>query len=128
MSEKDSIEKLRQVYVTAVNEGDIKLFMSTFTSDAVVLAPGSPAVVGGDVEPWAVKNFFNLFDIKFKSEDDEVEVFNDYAYVRGRYTQNLTPKQGGDVLDLVGKYLCIAKREKGGAWRYHRLSWNLDSV
>jgi len=51
MSEKDAIEKLRQVYETAVNEGDIKLFMSTLTSAAVVHAPGSPAVVGGGIEP-----------------------------------------------------------------------------
>jgi ketosteroid isomerase-like protein len=128
MSDKESIEKLRHDYEVALNEGDIKSLMSTLTSDIVTLPPGFPAVFGEETESWIKQNFLDPFDIDFKSEDDEVVVIHDHAFTRGHYTQTLTPKPGGDTMNLVGKYLCIVRRESDGAWRYSHLSWNTDSL
>jgi ketosteroid isomerase-like protein len=102
--------------------------MSTLTDDAVALAPGFPVVSGGDLESWISKTFFDPFYIEFSTEDVEVEIFGDLGYVRGHYKQALTPKQGGDKIQIIGKYLCIVKRQKDGSWRFSHLAWNSDSV
>ena len=128
MTDKDAIEKLRKDYEVSVNEGEIKLMMSTLTDDIVALAPGFPVVSGEDMENWISKTFFDPFDIEFSSEDVEVETEGNLGYVRGHYKQALIPKHGGDTIELIGKYLCIVKRQSDGSWRFSHIAWNSDST
>ena len=127
MSERDAIEKVRGDYEAACNEGDLKAWLATLTDDAMVLAPDSSVLSGSEIESWAANNF-RTFEVVLKMENDEVEIINDWAFMRGSYTMSLTPKEAGDTLEEKGKYLDLLRRQRDGTWKLSRLIWNTDST
>lgn len=127
MSDREEIERVQREYKDACNEGDLRKWMSTLTEDAVVLPPGSPVVSGAEIEKWAAETVFDEFNNGLTLIEDEVEVFGDWAFLRGRYRLSTTPKQGGDTVEDVGKYLDVMRRQDDGSWKFARLAWNSDS-
>ncbi len=50
---------------------------------------------------------------------EEVEASGDWAFVRGTYTQTVTPKAGGAATLVDGKFLAIWKRQADGSWKMY---------
>ena len=46
-----------------------------------------------------------------------------WAFERGTYKINLTPKAGGEPIQDIGKYITIYERQPG-AWEIARDIWN----
>ena len=55
---------------------------------------------------------------------DEVRVAGDWAFARGNYSVTLTPRQGGDVVTVDGKYLTVFQLQADGSWKIHRDIFN----
>lgn len=128
MSDKEAIERAMRIYESACNEGDLNKFLTTFTDDAVTLAPGLPAATGRENKTLAADHFFGPFNMAMTLENDEVEVMGDWAFMRGHYTLTLTPKAGGDAIKDRGKYLDLLRRQADDSWKFARLIWNSDQA
>jgi len=56
----------------------------------------------------------------------ETTVAGDHAIDIGTYKQNLMPMKGGPMVDEVGKYIVVLKKE-GAGWAISRAIYNSDN-
>jgi uncharacterized protein (TIGR02246 family) len=123
------IAAIKEVYnqaTLACGTGDAELYLSIFTEDAVVMAPGGPAVNGkAELRP-IIEGLFGVFDLELPYTVDEVGVPGDWAFARSRFLYSMTPKEGGETTISPGEQLDILKRQADGSWKIHNQSWNFD--
>jgi ketosteroid isomerase-like protein len=50
---------------------------------------------------------------------EEATAAGDWGYAKGTYVQTITPKAGGPVTSVDGKWLDILKRQPDGTWRLY---------
>jgi ketosteroid isomerase-like protein len=48
---------------------------------------------------------------------EEVCVLGDRAYSHGTYTYEMTPKEGGEIRFISGKFLDILEKQVDGSWK-----------
>ena len=108
-------------FETAFNEGDAATIAGMYTEDAVLMPPGTPAVVGRDA---IQKEFTEGFENKLvlKADYNETGSAGDLGYKSGTYTMN---DVNGLQIDQ-GKFLEVWKREQDG-WKMYRDAYNSDS-
>ncbi len=87
-----------------------------FTSDAVRLPSGEPAVRGHEAIERALAGSVALREARFTIEDLEVD--GNLAFANGTYRV-----RGPDDVELEGKFLEVWKRLETG-WRIHRVMWD----
>ena len=123
-SDEAAVVAIWAEYSSSLNNGDIDRWLSLWTVDGVQLPPGEPPVIG--IEEIRARNQAILdqmtFDISISNE--EVSVAGNWAYSRGSYTATLTPKAGGDVTLIDGKYMTILKRRPDNSWKIYRDIFN----
>ena len=118
------IDRLREVHVAAVNDGDADGWAGCFTDDAVQMPPhfgintGKTAIRGWN------KGFLSMFACRFSLSVDEVQATGDWAFERGCYVITLTPRASGGSMDDHGKYITIYQRQSDGSWKIARDIWN----
>jgi len=123
------IAAINDLYVQAnlaCSTGDAELYLSIFTKDAVVLAPGSPAVNGEKELRPIIEGLFGMFDLELPYTVDEVVVPGDWAFARSSFQYSMTPKDSGETTKLIGKELDILKRQADGSWKIYIQSWSFD--
>lgn len=119
-----AIEAVAQEYADAVGADDLDRWMETLSDDIVFLPPGHPPVSGKDaVRRWAKESFFDPFRMRLDYAFDEVEVAGPWAFVRGRFTLPLNPKDGSEPTEARGNFLDVYRKD-GGAWKYARVCFN----
>lgn len=106
----------------AARRGDYAGWSGLFTSDAVVMPPGRPAIEGE-------RALRDLYDgrpegLEGGSELLEVEVRGDLAFVRGRYRLRGTGPDG--PIEDSGNMLEVWRRQPDGRWLLARDLWNSD--
>lgn len=126
MNDKESIRKLMDEAVAALNRGDIDASLALQESDAQVLAPLRPAEVGSAAIRASLERFFKSYSVRESRTLEEVEVNGSWAFTRGSYRSVLIPKDGRPAIEESGKYLEILKQDATGAWKYYRSIWNTD--
>ena len=70
--------------------------------------------------------FFETYSARQTLVNDEVVVAGDWAWMRGHFTTELTPRSGEPTRRESGKHLVIWRRDPDGAWRAARDIWNTD--
>ena len=101
--------------------------MATFTDDAVIMAPDQPAVRGSaEVRSWAAENYFDPYEIDMDFSYEEVEFAGSWGVVIGPFSQKLTPKAGGDTMEIKGKFVDVVRRDSDGSWKFSRVMFNGD--
>ena len=96
-----SIDRLREVHIAAVNDGDVDAWVSTFSDDGVQMPPYAPANLGSEsIRAWS-QAFLAPFRVQFRLFVDEVQTVGSWAFERGTYKINLTPKAGGESIQDV---------------------------
>ncbi|HYX42380.1 MAG TPA: SgcJ/EcaC family oxidoreductase [Pyrinomonadaceae bacterium] len=123
---RTAITANNELFVRALEQGDVAAIVALYTSDACLLPPNQPMLNGTE----AIRNFWQgmlLLNIKQpRLETVEVaEQRDDLACEIGRYSFTVPLPDGQSVTD-IGKYLVVWKRE-GGAWRLHIDIWNTNA-
>jgi len=121
-----AINELYNQSTLAVSTGDAELYLSIFTEDAVVMPPGSPAVIGKEELRPPIEGLFGLFDLKLPYTVDEIGVPGNWAFARSSFQYSMTPKEDGETTTSPGEQLDILKRQADGSWKIYIQCWNYD--
>jgi uncharacterized protein (TIGR02246 family) len=115
---RDAVEAGNRAFITAFLRGDAKAVAGLYTSDAQVIAPGSPVARGRPAIAafWQKSIDSGVKDVSL--ETAEVESAGNLAYETG--IVGLIAKDG---TVSKARYLVIWKRTDG-KWLLHRDTWN----
>ncbi len=121
----DEFETFRRRIMAAENTGDPAVFEELLADDAVIQAPGMPAIEGREACLQFVREVMaglhSLYERDVLCESAELLVQGDVAIDRGHFSQTLTPKDGAHPSHEEGHYLWIYRRQPDGAWRLSRI-------
>jgi len=121
----DEFEVFRARIMAAENTGNPAVFEELLADDAVIQAPGMPAIEGREACLAFVREVLtglhSLFERDVLCESAEMLVHGDVAIDRGRFSQTLTPRDGAHASHEEGHYLWMYRREPGGPWRLSRI-------
>jgi uncharacterized protein (TIGR02246 family) len=124
-SVKTEVEEIFVRYADAANAEDTDTWITLWDEDGIQMPPGAPAIVGRDAVYQRVRKTHQAMDIKgFAIELEEAESAGPWAYARGIYSMSMTPKAGGDTMQVNGKYLTIFRRQSDGSWKIYRDCFN----
>lgn len=119
MSHKDVIDALFAEWKTAMANGDVETLLSLITEDAEFWTQGAAPVKGRD----NVRALFNAFfkTVSMRQDFEEVErvVDGNIAFVRGFETNALTPRSGGDPVEVRQRAFMLLRRDRD-RWRFAR--------
>jgi uncharacterized protein (TIGR02246 family) len=123
---KAAIDALEAAFYQAYNAGDGAAMAALYAEDAVLNAPGIPALRGrAAIGDFYAKDAAEAVT-KGLTEGDgpaiEVGVSGDFAWRWGTYV--ITDKSGAPV--NAGKYVTLFQRN-GGKWMIFRDTWNSDA-
>ena len=119
-----AIEEVLNQYAVAVSTGDLDLFISIHTDDAVNMGPDAPATFGKEELRASLEPLFNNFTLEMTLYPEEAQADGDLGFARGTYTLSTTPKNGGEPGFTDGKYLTVCKRQADGSWKISRECYN----
>ncbi|HSG97135.1 MAG TPA: DUF4440 domain-containing protein [Woeseiaceae bacterium] len=107
--------------------GDFEAWVDSFTDDAIVMAPGEPALISRHaIAQWHAP-YFGQNDLHEETDEREVEVFGDWAFIRAHWKWTLTPKSGGEVIESTGNSIWILSRQPDNSWKIARGIYNYDN-
>jgi ketosteroid isomerase-like protein len=117
-------------WANVASEGcDLERILSYWTEDAVVLAPGFPAVVGKDSLRTYVEGSMQIpgFRISWTSTDVTFSPDGNLAYL---FSQNAVTMDtpDGTPSTTAGRAVTIWRRESDGEWRCAVDVWNAGPV
>jgi len=107
-------------YAIGCNTGDFDSWISLWAEDGTQMPPDAPARKGIDQIREGMKPVFDdmSLDVVIKKVDD-VEVHGDLGLTRCKYSLKLTPKAGGETLNVMpdGKALTLFRKQSDGSWK-----------
>ena len=113
--------------VAAGHAGDAAALAACwFTEDTVTMQPNLPTRIGKEAHQSYLQTTFDQFAMKITAQTEEVEVAGDWGFIRLNFTQTLTPKAGGEPIEVSGRWLQIWKRGPDGSWKVARQISNSD--
>ena len=121
-SAKQSIAHQNAAFQKAFETSDSVGLANLFTSDAKMMMPGSPSVVGRAAIGSTVAMFMKM---NVKREAKTIEVWGNEDLLAEEGTASLFDQKGVE-LDHA-KYLVVWKKEDG-EWKLFRDMWNTDLV
>jgi uncharacterized protein (TIGR02246 family) len=121
-----SINEIWNQYALAIKTDDFDLWISLWEDDGIQMPPDAPAVFGKEQIRVVNERKFEPFEVNMTINNDEVHIDGDLAFSRGAYTASLTPKTGGETINLIGKYLTILKKQTDGSWKIYCDCFNSD--
>ncbi|MHA2101700.1 MAG: YybH family protein [Candidatus Kariarchaeaceae archaeon] len=120
---KEEIRKYDDTY----SSGNLDGYVALFANDAVQMPYDAPIIVGKDAIHSEAKEFFANNTLKLTDTVEDTKVSGDWAIVRGRYTDVITPNDGSAVETAEGKWVVIYQRQSDGSWKINTEIWNLDA-
>jgi ketosteroid isomerase-like protein len=110
----------------ALRAEDIDAMMSRYGEASVRMNPNVPAAVGVAAIRGAFEEAWEANDFDVTNEVVELRVMNGLAAVRGTYTSHVTPADGSDPYEDVGKWSAVWQRQADGSWLALWDIWNSD--
>jgi uncharacterized protein (TIGR02246 family) len=120
---EQAIRDLHESALVAVGDGDLDGLMAVYADDVISLPPGQPALVGRTAVRAMWEASLAEYDMQVTVDIEEVHVTGEWAFERGTFEMQLSPKSGGPTVIDIGKYLDVLK-QVDGQWQYWRVSWN----
>ncbi len=127
-AKKADEEKLVQAIYREIEmfeAGDADGLMALFAEDAVSLPQGGPPVEGKAAIAAGKGTFLDSFTVDFDFELVDYEIVGDYATRRGKWTQVVTPKDGGDPVTVPGKCM-VGWKKIDDEWKIVWEIFNFD--
>jgi uncharacterized protein (TIGR02246 family) len=116
-NDEQAIRQLVATWLAATKAGDTQKVLSLMADDVVFLVLGQPPMRGKSAFA-AGQSALKQADIDAHSEIQEIEVFDEWAYLWTRLAVTFTPK-GGAPVKRAGNTLSIL-RKQNGAWVMYR--------
>lgn len=111
----------------AHNAGDVLQLLAFYSSDAVSMPYGRPALTGRAAIESDFRAFFAEFTATHRTTIDALVVTGEWAIERGRYQLSATPRTGGAPLSESGKHI-VVRRLLDGTWKVQWEIWNTDAA
>jgi len=129
-ADMQAIERLHQKDIAATLSGDPQALADLFTDDAVLLQPGSPAIVGRQAilsanEKEKAKRPPSKV-LAYKPEIHDLQVVNGWAFEWIDFEASYKESEDEQPKSFHAKALRILKREADGDWKFSRVMWNLS--
>jgi len=121
-------KNLNDEWDEAYNAGDIDRLLSCYTDDAVRIPPNEPALIGKEAIRGNFQQSFDQFTEESDSVVENVKIGGDLAFVRGTWTDILTPKAGGESLNLNGSFVAINQKQPDGSWKTICEIWSNEQL
>jgi len=123
------IERLHKRDIDATLAHDPKALADLFTEDAVLLEPGSAAVVG---KPAILAE--NQKDqaehpsakvVSYKPDIKDLQVVDGWAFEWDYFDASYKESEKAEVKRFRAKALRILRRQPDGSWKFARVMWNV---
>ena len=126
-SDERAIREVHSIWIDAVNAADLVCLLSLMADDAVFLNPGRAPL--GRVEfPAVFSAAHKQARISCISELEEVVVVGEVAYTRSRDSLSVTPRAGGEAMQLAGHRLTVYRKQPDDRWLLARDAHTLSPV
>jgi uncharacterized protein (TIGR02246 family) len=121
-----AIEEVLNQYAVTANAGDLEGWLSLHADNVVKMPPDAPAIFGIEALRANFQPAFENFNTNCVIYPEETQVDGDMGFARGTYSISITPKAGGETIDVMkdGKYLTICKRQADGTWKISHDCYN----
>ena len=119
-NDEEAISNVLRRYGELVDSGGFESWMALWTADGRQMPPGAPSRVGVAAIREGMQPGFDSMDFDFVLMDiEEASVFGDLGLTRCIYSLRVTPKEGGETVDLMadGKALTLYERQRDGSWK-----------
>ena len=114
----DSPQALQDAFMTAMRANDVDGLAACYTADATNFPLDSMSGVGPESVRASWGAFFGAFRIIDASlSDDQLIVLGDTAIAWGLFNITAVPVEGGEPVDMQGRYTDVAKNI-AGTWLY----------
>jgi uncharacterized protein (TIGR02246 family) len=122
-----AIRKAHSTWIDAVNAGDSACVLSLVADDVVFLSPGQ-APVGRDGFSPSFLAAHQQARINCVSELEDVVVVGEVAYTLSRDSLSVTPRTGGEAMQLAGHRITVYRKQPDGRWLLARDAHTLSPV
>jgi uncharacterized protein (TIGR02246 family) len=115
-----AVDAIWREYEASLAAGDVDRWMDLWADGGVKLSPGLPPIIGKDAIREYLTPRVEAFAYEMTITNEEIEVGGGWAIARGGYIATLTPKAGGDVIPVDGKYMTLLQQQDDGSWKIYR--------
>jgi ketosteroid isomerase-like protein len=110
----ESPQALQDAFMAALKDNNVQGLADCYTSDAVNFPVGTLVGSGPEsvIESWS--NFFVAYTVVDASLfDTHLEIHGDTAVAWGLFTIMAEPAEGGDAVEMKGRYMDVARNMDG---------------
>ena len=122
-----AIREVHSTWIDAVNAGDLVCLLSLMADDVVFLNPGQ-APCGRDRFSPGFLAAHQQARIHCISELEDVVVVGEVAYTLSRDSLSVTPRAGGEAMQLAGHRMTVFRKQPDGRWLLARDANTLSPV
>jgi uncharacterized protein (TIGR02246 family) len=121
------VAKVREAYQKAAITQDAAALAKLYAADGVEMPPNAPAQKGrAAIEAFHKGLAKEWMNHGMTITPTQTTVMGDHAIDIGTYKQSLMPMKGGPMVDDVGKYIVVLKKE-GAGWAISHAIYNSDN-
>ncbi len=125
--DEQAIREVHSTWIDAVNAGNLATLLSLMADDVVFLNPGQPPF-GRDGFSKAFSAAHQQARINCKSELQDVVIVGEVAYTLSRDSLLVTPRSGGEAMQLAGHRMTIYRKHPDGRWLLARDAHTLSPL
>jgi len=122
-----AIRAVHSTWIDAVNAGDLVCLLSLMADDVVFLNPGHEQF-GADGFSTGFLAGHERARISCISELEDVVVVGEVAYTLSRDSLSVTPRAGGEAMQLAGHRITVYRKQPDGRWLLARDAHTLSPV
>ena len=122
-----AIREIYSAWIDAVNAGDLSRLLTLMADDVVFLNPGQ-APFGRDGFSPGFSAAHQQARINCVSELRDIVVVGKVAYTLSRDSLFVTPRTGGEAMQLAGHRITVYRKQPDGRWLLARDAHTLSSV
>ena len=122
-----AIREVHSTWIDAVNAGDLVCLLSLMADDVVFLNPGQ-VPFGRDGFSPSFSAVHEQARIHCISDLEDVVVVGEVAYTLSRDSLSVTPRAGGEAMQLAGHRITVYRKQPDGHWLLARDAHTLSPV
>jgi len=123
-----AIKGMLDQFDALLNAGEPEKLVSLNYAENAVRMPADEAMLRGKAAILAwFKEKDELYTHQLDNVVEDVKVDGDLAFMRGVNTGSLIPKDGGEPIPAIGKWVAVYKRQADGSWKVIADIYNRDN-